>query len=255
LFKLINVEEKALEEKLSKLYALQKVDSSLDELEEMKGDLPSEVADLEARVNEQENRIRELEETIKHAVVDRDRADLESISLREKIEKYKTQQYQVKSNRQYDALSREIDTAQAKIIQLEKDVEILEGKMTVARGDLEKARTQLEGILKELNERRQELEEVSKTNEDEELRLKHEREKLVVRIERGDLAVYERIRKAKGGLAVVPVKRNACGGCYNAVPPQKVLELRKNNQIYSCEHCGRILVSDEIVEKSASVLW
>lgn len=243
-----------MEEKLSRLYALQKVDSSLDDLEEMKGDLPTEVADLEARANEQENEVQELEETIKQAVVDRDRADLETISQRERIEKYKTQQYQVKSNRQYDALSREIDAAQAMIAQLEKDIETLEGKMTVAREDLAKGKTQLEGILKELKEKRQELDEVSKTNEDEELRLKHEREKLVVRTERGDLAVYERIRKAKGGLAVVPVKRNACGGCYNAVPPQKVLELRKNNRIYTCEHCGRILVSDEIVEKSASIL-
>jgi len=140
------------------------------------------------------------------------------------------------------------------IAQLEKDIEILEGKMTVARGDLDKAKTDLEATLKELNEKRQELDEVTKANEDEELRLRHEREKLVVRIDRGDLATYERIRKAKGGLAVVPVRRNACGGCYNAVPPQKVLELRKNNRIYTCEHCGRILVSDEIVEKSASIL-
>jgi predicted nucleic acid-binding Zn-ribbon protein len=254
LSKSINAEEKALEEKLSKLYALQKVDSSLDELEEMKGDLPAEVEDLEARVNEQKNRIRDLEESIKQAVVDRDKADLETISLREKIEKFKTQQYEVKSNRQYDALSREIDSAHAMIAQLEKDIEILEGKMTVARGDLDKAKTDLEATLKELNEKRQELDEVTKANEDEELRLRHEREKLVVRIDRGDLATYERIRKAKGGLAVVPVRRNACGGCYNAVPPQKVLELRKNNRIYTCEHCGRILVSDEIVEKSASIL-
>jgi predicted nucleic acid-binding Zn-ribbon protein len=243
-----------LEEKLSKLYALQKVDSSLDELEEMKGDLPAEVADLEAQMNEQENHVQELEATIKQAVVDRDKADLETVSLREKIEKYKTQQYQVKSNRQYDALSREIDAAQEMISQHERNVEILEGKMTVAREDHEKAKAQIEGISKELNEKRQELEEVSKSNEDEELRLKHNREKLVVRIDRSDLAVYERIRKAKGGLAVVPVKRNACGGCYNAVPPQKVLELRKNNRIYTCEHCGRILVSDEIVEKSATIL-
>jgi len=248
------VEEIALEEKLSRLYALQKVDSSLDELEEMKGDLPAEVGDLEARVTEQQNRILELEESIKQAVVDRDSADLETVSQREKIERYKTQQYEVKSNRQYDALSREIDAAQARITQLEKEIEILEGKMTVARGDLEKVKTELDGTLKELNEKRQELEEVSKANEDEELRLKHEREKLVVRIDRGDLAIYERIRKAKGGVAVVPVKRNACGGCFNAVPPQKVLELRKNNRIYPCERCGRILVSDEIVEKSATLL-
>jgi predicted nucleic acid-binding Zn-ribbon protein len=243
-----------LEEKLSKLYALQKVDSSLDELEEMKGDLPAEAANLEAQMNEQENHIQKLEATIKQAVIDRDKADLETVSLREKIEKYKTQQYQVKSNRQYDALSREIDAAQEMIIQHERNVETLEGKMTVAREDLEKAKAQIEGISKELNEKRQELGEVSKSNEDEELRLKHNREKLVVRIDRSDLAVYERIRKAKGGIAVVPVKRNACGGCYNAVPPQKVLELRRNNKIYACEHCGRILVSDEIVEKSATIL-
>jgi predicted nucleic acid-binding Zn-ribbon protein len=243
-----------LEEKLSKLYALQKVDSSLDELEEMKGDLPAEAANLEAQMNEQENHVQELEATIKQAVIDRDKSDLETVSLREKIEKYKTQQYQVKSNRQYDALSREIDAAQEMISQHERNVETLEGKMTVARGDLEKAKAQIEGISKELNEKRQELEEVSRSNEDEELRLKHNREKLVVRIDRSDLAVYERIRKAKGGLAVVPVKRNACGGCYNAVPPQKVLELRRNNKIYTCEHCGRILVSDEIVEKSATIL-
>lgn len=243
-----------MEEKLTKLYLLQKVDRSLDELEEMKGDLPAEVAGLEARVSGQENHIHELEQTIKQALIDRDKADLEAISQREKIEKYKTQQYQVKSNRQYDALTREIDAAQVRIIQLEKDIETSEGKMNVAREDLEKAKAQLEEIVKELNEKREELEDVSRTNEDEELRLKHEREKLVVRIDRIDLSIYERIRKAKSGIAVVPVKRNACGGCYNAVPPQKVLELRKNNRIFTCEHCGRILVSDEIVEKSATFL-
>lgn len=243
-----------MEEKLTRLYLLQKVDRSLDELEEMKGDLPAEVAGLEARVSEQEKHIHELEQTITQSIIDRDKADLEAISLREKIEKYKTQQYQVKSNRQYDALTREIDAAQVRIIQLEKDVETAEGRMNVAREDLVKAKAQLEEIVKELDEKREELEEVSKANEDEELRLKHEREKLVVRIDRNDLSIYERIRKAKSGIAVVPVKRNACGGCYNAVPPQKVLELRKNNRIFTCEHCGRILVSDEIVEKSATYL-
>ncbi|MEK6570734.1 MAG: C4-type zinc ribbon domain-containing protein [Bacteroidota bacterium] len=241
-----------MEEKLTKLYALQKVDSSLDELEEMKGDLPVAVAHLEAQVSEQQNQIYQLEEMIRQAIIDRDKADLETISQMEKIEKYKAQQYEVKSNRQYDALSREIDSAQEKITQLEKEIEALEGKVSVAREDLEKAKAQLMETLKELKEKKQELEEVSKANEDEDLRMKHEREKLVVRIDRSDLTLYERIRKAKGGIAVVPVKRNACAGCYNAVPPQKVLELRKNNRVYTCEHCGRILVSDEIVEKSST---
>ncbi len=248
------IEEITLEEKLSRLYALQKIDKGLDELEELKGDLPEAVADLEARVSDFETRIHELEETIKHAIIDRDKADVDIISQKEKIEKYKTQQYQVKNNRQYDALSREIDTAQEMITQLEKDMEALEGKTTIAREDLEKTKAQLEETRKELNEKQLELEEVSKANEDEELRLKHEREKLLVRIDESDYALYERIRKAKSGLAVVAVRRNSCGGCYNAVPPQKVLELRKNNRIFTCEHCGRILVSDEIVEKSATAI-
>lgn len=212
------------------------------------------VAELEGSVNAEENRVKELEALIKQAHLDRDKTDLEIISQTEKIEKYKDQQFQVKNNRQYDALSREIDAAQDMITRLERELEIIEGKMTVAREDLEKAKARLEEASKELQEKRLELEEVSKANEDEELRLKHEREKLVRRISREDLALYERIRKAKGGVAVVPIKRNACGGCYHAVPRQKVLELRQNDRIFTCEHCGRILISDEIVEKSAHVL-
>jgi len=243
-----------LEERLSKLYALQKIDKGLDELEELKGDLPAAVAELEARVNAEQDRIKELEAIIRQSHVDRDKTDLEIISQTEKIEKFKAQQFQVKSNRQYDALSREIDMAQDMITKLEKELDIIEGKMAVAREDMEKAKARLEEATKELEEKRQELEEVSKANEDEELRLKHDREKILKRISKQDLALYERIRKAKGGIAVVPVRRNACGGCYHFVPPQKVLELRQNDRIYTCENCGRILVSDEVVLKSATVL-
>jgi predicted nucleic acid-binding Zn-ribbon protein len=243
-----------VEEKLSRLYALQKIDSGLDDLEELKGDLPAIVAELEARVSELEGSIQTLEETIRQAMIDRDNADVEILSEREKVEKYKAQQFEVKTNRQYDALSREIDAAETRILELEKSMEMLEGKASVARSDLEKTRLLYSESQKELNERRLELEEVAKANADEELRLRHEREKLAVRIDKSDLAIYERIRKAKGGTAVVPVRRNACGGCYHAVPPQKVLELRMNNRIYTCENCGRILVSDEIVAKSATVL-
>ena len=243
-----------MEEKLSRLYALQKIDSGLDDLEELKGDLPAMVAELEARATEFERLIQALEETIKQAMIDRDNADVEMLSQGEKVEKYKSQQFEVKTNRQYDALSREIDAAEAKVVELEKSMEIFEGKAAVARDDLKKIKELYEEAQKELTERQVELEEVSKANEDEELRLKHEREKLAVRIDKADLAVYESIRKAKGGRAVVPVKRNACGGCYHVVPPQKLLELRMNNRIFTCENCGRILVSDEIVEKSATIL-
>ncbi len=243
-----------MEDKLRRLYALQKVDTSLDELEELKGDLPTAIANLEEKIQQVENQLKELENTVKQSLIERDRADLDIATLTEKIEKYKAQQFQVKTNREYDALSREMDNAQESIMKLEKEMETLEGKAQVAKEDMEKLKPQLEDLQKELAEKKRELGEVTKANEDEELRLCHEREKIVVRIDKSDLAIYERIRKAKGGKAVVPVRRNACGGCYNAVPPQKVLELRKNNKIYTCEHCGRILVSDEIVKTSANAL-
>ncbi len=243
-----------MEDKLRRLYALQKVDTSLDELEELKGDLPTAIANLEEKIQQVENQLKELKNTVKQSLIERDKADLEIATLTEKIEKYKTQQFQVKTNREYDALSREMDNAQESIMTLEKEMETLEGKAQVAKEDMEKLKPQLEELQKELAEKKLELDEVTKANEDEELRLRHEREKIVVRIDKSDLVIYERIRKAKGGKAVVSVRRNACGGCYNAVPQQKVLELRKNNKIYTCEHCGRILVSDEIVKTSANVL-
>jgi predicted nucleic acid-binding Zn-ribbon protein len=128
----------------------------------------------------------------------------------------------------------------------------LEGKATNARNDIEAANQQIEELDKVLEEKRAALAEVSKSTEAEEQKYRHERQKIVVRIPKPDLATYERIRKAKRGRAIVSVKRGACGGCFNRVPPQKILELRQNNKVFTCEHCGRILVSDEIVESASS---
>lgn len=242
------MKEQALETRLRNLFALQQVDTQLDELHELKGDLPKLVADLEERIRAKEEARQSLEESVRASLVRRDEIDVEIISLKEKIEKYKEQQFQIKTNKQYDALSREIDTAQEKIINLQKEMEILEGRAEVAKVDAQKLTPEIEELKKDLAERRQELELVNKEHEEEELKLHHEREKLVVRIDKNDLQTYERIRRAKAGKAVVPVRRNACGGCYKRIPPQTVLELRKNSRIIICEHCGRILVSDEIVE-------
>jgi len=230
------------------LYALQQVDSGMDELQEMKGDLPRLVADLENKIQENKSLRQDLENTVKLSIVKRDETDTEILSLKEKIEKYKTQQFQVKTNKQYDALGREIDHAQDTITKLSREMETLEGRASLAKEDSVKLLPEIESLDAELAEKKAELDEVNKEHEEEELKLKHERDKLVVRLQKGDLQFYEKIRKAKGGKAVVPVKRNACGGCYNRVPPQTVLELRKNSKLITCERCGRVLVSDEIVE-------
>lgn len=230
------------------MYALQRVDSSLDELHELKGDLPHLVEVSEKKLQEKESVRKGLEETVKGALVRRDEVDLEIVSTRGKIEKYKEQQFQIKTNKQYDALTREIDQAQERINNLEKEMESVEGKASVAKSDLQALIPELEELGKELKDRKAELDHVNKEHEDEELKLKHEREKLVVRIDKNDIRLYERIRTALGGKAVVAVRRNACGGCFKRVPPQVSVELRKNSRLMTCEHCGRLLVSDDIVE-------
>jgi hypothetical protein len=236
------------------LYALQRVDSNLDELHELKGDLPHLVEVLEKKLQEKDALRNSLEAIVKHTHVRRDEIDLEIVSTKEKIEKYKEQQFQIKTNKQYDALTREIDLSQERVKTLEKEMESIEGKGANAKTDLETLAPELEGLQKELKERQAELDSVNKEHEDEELKLKHEREKLIVRIDKNDVKAYERIRKALGGKAVVGVRRNACGGCFKRVPPQVSVELRKNSRLMTCEHCGRLLVSDDIVESYSDAI-
>jgi predicted nucleic acid-binding Zn-ribbon protein len=244
------MKENNLENKLKYLYALQQVDLKIQEIHDLKGDLPSIVANLQQQANEIKAKLKELNDVVKNAKIERDNDDVEIIELAEKVEKYKSQQLQVKSNKQYDALTKEIEAAETKSAKMQKDMEILEGKIQVAKTDIETITGQQAELNLELDGRQKELREVNKEHEKEELKLQHEREKLLVRVDKGDFERYERIRKAKGGKAVVAIKRDACGGCFNRVPPQKILELRQNSKFFTCEHCGRILVSDQIVEMS-----
>ncbi len=241
-----------MENRLRLLFSLQLVDAGLAELEELKGDLPATVKTLQDSLDEKRTMQRELEELIKQATVSRAQTDVEILTIKERMEKYKTQQFQVKTNKQYDALAREIDQSQEHITKLSKELEALEGKAVIAAKDLEQLKPEVEELEQELAGRQKELDEVNKEHEAEELKLRHEREKHVAKLTKSDYQLYERIRKAKDGRAIVPVKRNSCGGCFNRVPPQKILELRKNDALITCERCGRILVSDEIVETATN---
>lgn len=248
------MKDTSVEHTLKLLYSLQQVDSQLHEVQELKGDLPSIVAELEVKTGELKAKVKELNDFIKKSRADRDSADVEIIDLGEKIEKYKNQQLQVKSNKQYDALTKEIEAAEQRTTLLEKAMSEAEGKMVLAKSDIDTFTSQLDESQGELDEKKKELREVNKEHEKEELKLQHERDKLLARIDKTDLERYERIKAAKNGKAVVPVRRNACGGCFNRVPPQKILELRQNKKFFVCEHCGRILVSDQVVEMSTTLL-
>lgn len=237
-----------MKSKLQHLYALQLIDLNLDELQQQKGDLPAEVHKYEEDLAAQQQRYAAIEQSMRQAFSMRDNADNEILTLKQKLERYKSQQFAVRSNREYDALTREMDSASETIQRLEKEMEQLEGQATAARTELAEIQLVIEAAQKNLEEKRTALAEVSRLTEDEELHFQHERQKAVARINKSDLAAYERIRKAKKGMAVVPLKKGACGGCFNRVPPQKLLELRQNERMYTCERCGRIIVSDEIVE-------
>lgn len=245
--------EKPLVERLRGLYVLQKIDSQLDEIEAEKGDLPEQVLQLKEKLDSRNKQLEQLRENSRAWKIERDKADVDILTLTEKIEKLKEQQFKVRSNKEYDALTKEITHAENQIEKLKKQMAELEGRLQVAKSDMETLAEELKNIESELKEKEKELEEVSAINQNEELKFKHEREKILVRIEKSDLAMYERIRKAKDGLAVVPVRRASCGGCHNRIPPQRLLELRQHEKIFKCERCGRILVSDE-VENTATIL-
>lgn len=240
-----------MENKLRILYALQLVDNALDELEELKGDLPAEKRGLEENISRLETEKAALEQTMRESFAARDHADSEIVSLKEKMSKYKSQQLEVRNNREYDALTREIDYSGETITRLEKEMEVYEGRAMSAKTDLANIGIRLGEAGQILEEKVAALQEISKVNEEEELKYRHEREKLLSRIEKSHLEAYDRIRKAKKGRAIVPVRRGACGGCFAKVPPQRLLELRQNDRIHQCEHCGRIIVSDEIVETTS----
>jgi len=199
-------------------------------------------------VNRLEGLIKGHQDVVTTSVIARDKADVDILEFKEKLEKYKKQQYEVRSNKEYDALTKEIDFATESIKSLEKQFETLESAMSSAKTEIENVTKQLEEQSAVLNEKKAELAEVSKANEDEELELKHRREKIIVRLKPDTISRYDRIRKARDGKAVVPVKRASCGGCHNKIPPQRLLELRTQNKMFMCEHCGRILISAELAQ-------
>ena len=143
-----------MENRLRSLYLLQLVDSNLDELQEMKGDLPQIVAELSENVKNKLANKKELEDIFKKSITVRDQTDTDILSLKTKIEKYKTQQFQVKTNKQYDMLAREIDLSQEKITKLQRDMEIFEGKAMLAKEDAEKLLPGLETLQAELANRK-----------------------------------------------------------------------------------------------------
>ena len=234
--------------RLKILYQLQQIDNQLDELEELRGDLPNMVRELEEKINGLVSDIEAKEIEQKASLQSREENEDEIEKLKENQKKFKAQLYQVRNNKEYDALTKEIDHTEEQINKLEADNNSLADKSKILSQEIEEISPKVDELKNELKDKEADLKEIIKANEREETKLLSERKKIEGEVKKNDLSSYSRIRKAKKGLAVATIKRSACSGCHNIVPSQRQLEIRRNNKLFYCEYCGRILVSSEISE-------
>ncbi len=242
-----NVKEFSVEEKLGSLLTLQKIESKLDEVHILKGELPMEVADLEDEIQGLHSRQTRIEEEI-NGVTDfieqRKAAIKEAEGL---IKKYDKQSSNVKNNREFEAINKEIEMQQLEVKLAEKHIKDATEEISEKAVLLEKAKKNVTSKESVLATKKGELEKIIAANEKEEKHFNKLATEAKQHVDSRLLASYEKIRKSyRNGLAVVPVERDACGGCFNAIPPQKQSEIKQHKKIMICENCGRILVDEEL---------
>ena len=235
-------------ERLSALYELQLIDEQLDELAELRGDLPAAVNELKSEIQTHQDQIDAKENEKKESLKKRKENDSEIFDLKEGLKKFKSQLYQVRNNKEYDALTKEIDHTEGEIEKLEGENKAFEDLVEQLKREINELSPEMDRLNEEMKEKEEELKQIIKANEKEEVKLQEKREQAVEKVKKPDYSSYTRIRKALGGKAVATIHRSACSGCHNVVPPQRQLEIRQNKRLYSCESCGRIIVSSEIAE-------
>ena len=236
----------SVETKLRLLYRLQQADSKIDKIYLLRGELPLEVQDLEDSIEGLKTRIANLEKEIKDGTEFIAQKKQDMVSSKALIEKYEAQRNNVKNNREYDSLSKEIEFQTLEIELAEKKIGDTNKALADKKDALANATSVLEGREIDLNNKRKELETiVEETQKEEEDLLKLVAE-LEEQIEPRMLNAYRKVRSnLRNKLAVVTVKRDACGGCFNKIPPQRQLDIALSKKIIVCEYCGRILISPE----------
>ncbi len=239
--------EMSVEEKLKALYDLQRVATEVDKIRTLRGELPLEVQDLEDEIEGLETRISNYENEVKalnDSITEKKNDIKESGVL---IKKYEAQQSNVRNNREFDSLSKETEFQKLEIELSEKRIKEFTADLATKQGVIESSKQLLADRKGDLAAKKKELDDiVSETKNDEDKRLKKIGQ-IEDTIEERLLTAFKRIRSnANNGLAVVPVERDACGGCFNKIPPQRQLDIKSRKKIIVCEYCGRILVDSEI---------
>lgn len=239
--------EMSVEQKLQALYELQTTLTAIDEKRALRGELPLEVQDLEDEIAGLDTRIEKIDTEIKEfqSAITMKKGEVQEAQAN--LERYNNQLNEVRNNREYDSLSKQIDYERLEVELCNKKIKEATDQVAYRTNDLEIAKTEREERQKDLDEKKSELEDILAETREEETMLKERAKDLEVKIEPRLLSSFKRIRKsARNGLGIVYVQRDACGGCFNKIPPQCQLDIKMHKKIIVCEYCGRILVDPEL---------
>ena len=242
-----DTKELSVEEKLSTLYQLQTALSAIDEKRALRGELPLEVQDLEDEIEGLTTRYNKIEGEIEdfQSAIAQKRNDIETALA--SVERYKSQLDDVRNNREYDTLSKEIEFQSLEIELCNKRIKEAAVKVSERQEDLANTQEIIDERQKDLDHKREELSEIIQETREEEEQLKAKVKDMEAKIEPRLLDSFKRIRKgARNGLGLVYVQRDACGGCFNKIPPQRQLDIKMHKKIIVCEYCGRILIDPEL---------
>ncbi len=241
------VKDFSVEEKLSAVLTLQKIDSKIDEIRTLKGELPMEVKDLEDEIEGLNTRLQNLnaeDENINKFIAAKQDAKKEAQAL---IKKYEKQQDNVKNNREFEAINKEMEMQELEMKLNDKHIKDAQIELKERVGVRVKTEEKIAEVEESLKAKKAELEKIIKDTEKEETQLATKSADAKGKVDERLLSAYERIRESyKNGLAVVPIVRDSCGGCFNVIPPQRQSEIRQRKKIIVCEHCGRILVDNDL---------
>ena len=231
-----------MQKTLYALVELQEIDNRLDELRAERGDLPLIVEELEKKLDQKKTQLDEKVNDLKSTKVKQKELELLIEESKSKLAEFEEKLYQVKTNREYDAIMAETDATKEKLDKSEEELLQTHDLIEKLNEEIAQLEKEVEKISAELEENRIELSKKMTATQEEENLLNHEREIIIKKTKPEIIKTYEMVREARGGQGIARVENGVCGGCYSYIPPQKIVEIRKMEKIYTCEFCGRILV-------------
>ena len=248
------VKDFSVEEKLLALLTLQKIDSKIDEIKTLKGELPMEVKDLEDDIEGLNTRIQNIDAEISSINTFIEQKTTGKKDAGALIKKYEKQQENVKNNREFEALNKEVEMQELEVKLNEKHIKDASFEQQDRRAQRTRTEEKISVLEEALTTKKSELEKIIADTDKEEKKLSKDSNAAKEKVDPRMLSAYERIRSSyRNGLAVVPVMRDSCGGCFNVIPPQRQSEIRQHKKVVVCEHCGRILVDADLNDQVQKV--